>query len=236
MKNITLSLLLMLISIAAYSQRLSKTEVKILQEKGIYDYFLLPEGKNKGKSQVAFSQQVDVKGMDKSRLFKRAQLFVAQQNWANVEHIKCKDGVTLSSQLVDKEILFSDEEEGIIVGQGYSFFPLDDAQHLYLTFMYKIAVSDTGYSYKFDQFVIMEFVRGPMSRGKSSGMVYGGIASGGSRTRFYDVDLRSYPIEEYFSERAINDVYHRNYTGFAIKSFKDIYKGLVAGLDETMNM
>jgi len=236
MKYITLSLLLCVLTISAYSQRLDKSEKKILKEKGIYDYFLLPEGKKNGKSQVAFSQEVKVPGADKARLYKRAQLFVAQQNWANTEHIRCKDGVTLSSQLVDKEILFSDEEEGIITGQGYSFFPMGKAKHFYLTFMYKITVADGVYTYEFDKFEIMEFVRGPMSKGKATGVAYAGIASGGSRTRFYDVDLRSYPVEEFFSVRIIEDGYHGDLTGDAIRSLKDIYKGLATGLKSTMEL
>lgn len=236
MKHLTLSFLFIALWSSIYGQRLDKSEKKILKEKGIYEYFLLPEGKKNGKSQVAFSQQVKVPGADKARLYKRAQLFVAQQNWANTEHIRCKDGVTLSSQLVDKEILFSDENEGIITGQGYSFFPMAKAKHFFLTFRYKITVADGGYTYEFDNFEILEFVRGPMSKAKASAVAYGGIASGGSRTRFYDVDLRSYPVEEFFSERIIEDGYHGDLTGDAIRSLKDIYKGLASGLKSTMEM
>ncbi|HEY9177212.1 MAG TPA: DUF4468 domain-containing protein, partial [Flavipsychrobacter sp.] len=212
MRYLTLSFFLTLLSLTAYGQRLDKSEKRILKEKGIYDYFLLPEGKNNGKSQVTFSQEIKAQGIDKARLYKRAQLFVAQQNWGNTEHIRCKDGVTLSSQLVDKEILFADEEEGIITGQGYSFFPMGRAKHFFLTFRYKITVADGAYSYRFDNFEILEFVRGPMSKGKATGVAYAGIASGGSRTRFYDVDLRSYPVEEFFSVRIIKDGYHGDLT------------------------
>lgn len=236
MRHLTILFLLITLSFSAYSQRLDKSEKKLLKEKGIYEYFLLPEGKKNGKSQVAFSEHIKVLQADKNRLFKRAQLFVAQQNWANTEHVRCKDNVTLSSQIVDKEILFSDEVEGIITGQGYSFFPMGRTKHFYLTFKYKITVADGSYTYEFDDFEILEFVRGPMSKGKSSGILYGGIASGGSRTRFYDVDLRTYPVEEFFSERIIEDGYHGDLTGDAIKSFKDIYKGLAASLKETMKI
>ncbi len=50
------------------------------------------------------------------------------------------------------------------------------------------------------------------------------------------MDLRSYPVEEFFSVRIIEDGYHGDLTGDAIRSLKDIYKGLATGLKSTMEL
>lgn len=227
MKNLFLLCLMLPFFAAGQNMKLSKREKREIAAAGAAKHYKIPVSEKTDKISYSGTMAVDA---SEERLYKRALQFIAFQNWDKTITIKCKNAMPVSAQIIENAITYDDAEDGVLIGNGYTRYPMREATHFILTFKYKIAADEGAYKYEFTDFEVLEFVSGERTKGKSTGVAYGGIASGSGQTRFYDIDVRTYPMEEFvdyigYYERFIPELHY---------NFKEITKRLVNNLSDVM--
>lgn len=224
---------IMMLPVVVNGQELSKVQKQQLRDSGIYYYFKLPS--NEAKNKITYSKQRYVPNVLKNKLYKRALEFIALKEWDAACNIICKDKTPTTQQLVSKPIAYTDSEDGIISGSGYFFYPLPRANQFYITFKYRIVVSDLNYSYTLSDFIVNEFMRGEISKSRGSSTAISNTAFGSSKTRFYGVDVREWAMEDFLGNRILNDGYHERFQGFAGDQFAGIMQNFLKEFKAAMN-
>ncbi len=225
MKNILIVLLIL--PFIANAQELTKKEKRAIAASGAAKHYNIPV--NERTQKISYNGEVKLAG-SKEKLYKRALQFIAFQNWDKVVNIKCKNAMPVSMRIIEKAITYEDDEDGVVIGNGYTLYPLERASHFVLTFKYKISTKEGMYKYEFTDFEVLEFVSGERAKRKSSAVAYGGFATGGGQTRFYGIDVRPYPMEEFVDFIG----YYEQFNPEMHYRFKEIAAGLKKDLNSVM--
>lgn len=115
--------------------------------------------------------------LSKETLFKRAQEFIAAQDFDRTENIKCADNNSINTKFYERSIRYIDSSEGKILGSGFLPFKYKDYGYIYTVFEYKIQVKDGACKYEFTNFKVLEFKRAPKNKSRYAAYTYG-LASG----------------------------------------------------------
>lgn len=188
-----------------------------------------PIDKSNGK--VCFTNNISV-NETKAALFRRTEQFLISQNFDRAENIRCKDKSHVEVQIVSKPITYKDSVDGVYIGNGFFNFEYRGHERFVVTFNYKIAVKDQGYSYKVTNLKVLEFVTAPKNKGKSRGFVSAAnnsTAFGGSSgfVEFSANDVRKFDFEEFIEKKK----YDNSHEGFiaSINEFKHQLKTILTG-------
>jgi len=186
---------------------------------------------DKRTSKICYSNTITINA-SKEQLFKRAEQFIASQNFGRIENIRCKNKSNINLQIVNKPIVYQDFDEGKYIGNGFVNFEYKNEEHFIIIFKYKIAVNDNSYKYEFTDFQIWDFITAPKNKGKSHGMaaVGTGIGMGASSgsLEFSASDVRKYDLEEFINRKS----YKKDGSD---KIFQERIKRMIGDLNTTMN-
>lgn len=145
---------------------------------------------------VTFDSVVTFNNISKEILFKRAQEFIAAQDFDRTMNIRCEDKNNISTRFYDKSIRYIDSSEGKILGSGFLPFKYKDYSYIYTVFDYKVQVKDNACKYEFSNFKVLEFKKGPKSKSRFGAYTYG---FGAGSTSFSANMVEQQTLEEFMN-------------------------------------
>ncbi len=129
----------------------------------------------------------------KGKIYKRLQQFLALQNFDRVTEVKTKTGGYYRGQIVDKAILYQDEEDGKMFCNGFADFVYRNKKYFVLTFNLKLYFQDNECRYVLSDFEVKEFIH--LGKSKHSVAAPYGPSAGGSKMS--GGDIRTYSLESF---------------------------------------
>jgi hypothetical protein len=154
-----------------------------------YDYPVDPK-----TDKITYTNTIQVNG-NKMQLFKRAQQFLALQDFGRIVEIKTHTGSQRNAQIVKDPVTYSDAEDGKIFGNGFFDFKYRGHNYFLFLFNYKIYTRDGQYKYVLTNFTVKElWDAGGGKVSRSMGMRQG--------TFVEDSKTKIFPLEEFLERKA----------------------------------